>query len=108
MSYDGDDISDYVILFLSILFLVLSFYPVSWIVDWARCKAPPPSKPVIILVLHNFISITVSVIMLCIKIFVPPPNHVLNIAMKIVWTAIQGIAVILLAIEVISPGTFDL
>ena len=56
------------------------------------------------LALHNFISITVSVILLGVKIFVTPPQHVLNFAMRVIWTVMQGIAIIVLTVQAISPG----
>ena len=103
MSQCDNYLCDKIVLGFSILFTVAS----------AIALVPAfGSVPTIVLGLHNFISITVSVILLCIKIFVSPRKYV-NFAMRVIWTVIQGIAVILLTLQAISPGliyqkpTFD-
>ena len=120
MSQRDNYLCDKIVLGFSILFMVLAAVPLGvfglpgpcinrqgfW--DWGTGSM----CPALALALHNFISITVSVILLCIKIFVSPRKYV-NFAMRVIWTVIQGIAVILLTLQAISPGliyqkpTFD-
>ena len=61
------------------------------------------APPALALAIYNFTSTTVSVILLSVKIFVTS-KHELNLAMRVIWTVIQGIAVIILTLQAISPG----
>ena len=99
-------ISDKIVFGFSIAFMVLFAIPLIL----AFFLTMPPQ--LLALVLYNFISNTLSVILLSIKIFATP-KHILNLTLRIIWTMIQGIAVIILTLQAISPGliyrepTFD-
>ena len=77
-----------------------------------RISCAEAFSPAFALAIYNFTSTTVSVILLSVKIFVTS-KHELNLAMRVIWTVIQGIAVIILTLQAISPGliyrepTFD-
>ena len=99
-------IVDKIVFGFSITFMVLFGIPicVKGMVD--------SMLPALALAIYNFTSTTVSVILLSVKIFANS-SHELNLAMRVIWTMIQGIAVIILTLQAISPGliyrepTFD-
>ena len=98
-------IVDKIVFGFSITFMVLFGIPIC-------VKGLLYSPPTLALAMYNFTSTTVSVILLSVKIFVTS-KHELNLAMRVIWTVIQGIAVIILTLQAISPGliyrepTFD-
>ena len=59
--------------------------------------------PVLAFAIYNFTSTTVSFILLSVNIFATS-NHILNLTLRVIWTVIQGIAVIILTLQAISPG----
>ena len=68
-----------------------------------RISCAEAFSPAFALAIYNFTSTTVSVILLSVKIFAIS-SHELNLAMRVIWTVIQGIAVIILTLQAISPG----
>ena len=68
-----------------------------------RISCAEAFSPAFALAIYNFTSTTISVILLSVKIFVTS-KHELNLAMRVIWTVIQGIAVIILTLQAISPG----
>ena len=89
-------IVDKIVFGFSITFMVLFGIPIC-------VKGLLYSPPTLALAIYNFTSTTISVILLSVKIFVTS-NHELNLAMRVIWTVIQGIAVIILTLQAISPG----
>ena len=90
-------IVDKIVFGFSITFMVLFGIPicVKGMVD--------SMLPALALAIYNFTSTTVSVILLSVKIFANS-SHELNLAMRVIWTVIQGMAVIILTLQAISPG----
>ena len=93
-------IVDKIVFGFSITFMVLFAIPICFGRDSIFSTFMPP---VLALAIYNFTSTTVSVILLSVKIFVTS-KHELNLAMRVIWTVIQGIAVIILTLQAISPG----
>ena len=93
-------IVDKIVFGFSITFMVLFAIPLVYLVIIGY---DVPTAPALALAIYNFTSTTVSVILLSVKIFVTS-KHELNLAMRVIWTVIQGIAVIILTLQAISPG----
>ena len=98
-------IVDKIVFSFSITFMVLFAIPVVFIGIqlYRESSLDEAFSPAFALAIYNFTSTTISVILLSVKIFVTS-KHELNLAMRVIWTVIQGIAVIILTLQAISPG----
>ena len=84
----------------SITFMMLFAIPIFFGTDSIFSTSMPP---VLALAIYNFTSTTVSFILLSVNIFATS-NHILNLTLRVIWTVLQGIAVIILTLQAISPG----